>query len=78
MKMSYEFAKRLMDDLTTLAVLANGWELASPLEIAETEDYARAIFLRLCNDWEEEMREKWEIETNGKLNPCNFLLEEYR
>lgn len=76
--MSYEFAKRLMDDLAMLAVLANEQELASPLKIVETENYARTIFLRLCNDWEEEMREKWEIETNGKFNTCNLLLEEYK
>lgn len=62
MKMPYKFAKRLMDDLATLAVLANGREPLSAVEIAETEEYARAMFLQLCATWEEEMRENWEID----------------
>lgn len=62
MKMSYEFAKRLMDDLAMLAVLANGREPASALEIAETEEYARAIFLQLTTAWEDEKLKKWEID----------------
>lgn len=62
MKMSYEFAKRLMDDLAMLAVLANGREPASALEIAKTEEYARSTFLRLTTEWEDEKHEKWEID----------------
>lgn len=62
MKMPYKFAKRLMDDLATLAVLANGREPLSAVDVAETEEYARGTFLQLCSAWEEEMRENWEIE----------------
>lgn len=61
MKMPYKFAKRLMDDFATLAVLANGREPLSADEVAETEDYARETFIQLCNAWEKEMKESWEI-----------------
>lgn len=62
MKMSYEFAKKLMDDFAMLAVLANGREPASVLEVAKAEEYARSTFLLLTTEWEEEMHKKWEID----------------
>lgn len=61
MKMSFEFAKQLMDDLATLAVLANGRNLMTAEEIAETEDYAHSTFVQLCEAWETEMNEKFEV-----------------
>lgn len=62
MKMSYEFAKKLMNDLAMLAVLANEREPMSALEIAKTEEYTRATFLQLTTEWENEMHKRWKID----------------
>lgn len=61
MRMPYSFARRLMNDLTQMALYANGSEVKTVFEVEEAEAYSRALFARLCADWEEEMHEKWEI-----------------
>lgn len=65
MRMPLEFAKQLMDDLAMLAVFANGRSPMTAEEIAETEDYARSTFLNLCEAWETEMNERFEVECEG-------------
>lgn len=62
MKMTYDFAARLMNDFFLLACYANGRLPETDEEISTTEQYARDMFLGLTEDWEEVMGEEWEIE----------------
>ena len=81
MKMSNELANALMDALACLAISANGGvevdENGEPIMTEEQEElvltYARSAFTKICEEWEEEMGEKWEIEMKGENENENQL-----
>ena len=79
MKMTNILAKSLLDDLACLAISANGGAeldengevVASPEKLELIGTYARNKFVEICNEWEEVMGEKWQIEekTSAPTSP---------
>lgn len=61
MRMTQKLANDLMDNLAALNISANGRLPETEEEIKSCERYAKATFLRLCEEWEQTMGGTWEI-----------------
>ena len=61
MRMTEKLANDLMDNLAALDISANGRLPETEEELQSCERYAKATFLRLCEEWEQTMRGTWEI-----------------
>ena len=61
MRMTEKLANDLMDNLASLAISANGCLPETEEELQSCERYAKATFLRLCEEWEQTMGGTWEI-----------------
>lgn len=70
MKMTFKCADELMTALACVAISANGGcpvdENGEPNMTEEqlemVNEYAKRKFVEICEEWEEEMDEDWEIE----------------
>ena len=70
MKMTFKCADELMTALACVAISANGGcpvdENGEPNMTKEqmemVNEYAKRKFVEICEEWEEEMGEDWEIE----------------
>ena len=70
MKMTFKCADELMTALACVAISANGGcptdENGEPSFTADqleaVNGYARRKFVEICEEWEDEMGEAWEIE----------------
>lgn len=62
MKLDFSIAERLMNDLAVICCAANNRVPETAEDLEAVENYARAKFIEIMNEWEEEMDEKWEIE----------------
>lgn len=61
MRMTEKLANDLMDNLAALDISANGRLPETEEELQSCERYAKATFLRLCEEWEQTMGGTWEI-----------------
>lgn len=61
MRMTQKLANDLMDNLAALDISANGRLPETEEELQSCERYAKASFLRLCEEWEQTMGGTWEI-----------------
>ena len=61
MRMTEKLANDLMDNLAALAISANERIPETEEELQSCERYAKATFLRLCEEWEQTMGGTWEI-----------------
>lgn len=61
MRMTQKLANDLMDNLAALDISANGRLPETEEELQSCERYAKATFLRLCEEWEQTMGGTWEI-----------------
>ena len=61
MRMTQKLANDLMDNLAALDISANGRLPETEEEIKSCERYAKASFLRLCEEWEQAMGGTWEV-----------------
>ena len=61
MEMTQVLANALMDNLTALAISANGRIPETEEEIKSCERYAKKTFFRLCEEWEHTMGENWKF-----------------
>jgi hypothetical protein len=62
MVMPQSFANELMDNFYRLACYANGRMPEEPEEHEATIEYAKNAFLAVCDQWEDEMGQPWEVE----------------
>lgn len=70
MKMTFKCADELMTALACVAISANGGcpvdENGEPnmteKQMEMVNEYAKRKFVEICEEWEEEMGEDWEIE----------------
>lgn len=61
MRMTQKLANDLMDNLAALDISANGRLPETEEELQSCERYAKATFLRLCEEWEQTMGGTWEV-----------------
>ena len=61
MRMTEKLANDLMDNLAALDISANGRLPETEEELQSCERYAKATFLRLCEEWEQTMGGTWEV-----------------
>ena len=61
MRMTQKLANDLMDNLAALAISANGRIPETEEELQSCERYAKATYLRLCEEWEQTMGGTWEV-----------------
>ena len=61
MRMTQKLANDLMDNLAALAISANGRLPETEEELQSCERYAKATYLRLCEEWEQTMGGTWEV-----------------
>ena len=71
MRMTQKLANDLMDNLAALDISANGRLPETEEELQSCERYAKATFLRLCEEWEQTMGGTWEI-TPDENNTYDF------
>ena len=64
MRMTQKLANDLMDNLAALDISANGRLPETEEELQSCERYAKATFLRLCEEWEQTMGGTWEVVPN--------------
>lgn len=64
MRMAQKLANDLMDNLAALDISANGRLPETEEELQSCERYAKASFLRLCEEWEQTMGGTWEVVPN--------------
>ena len=65
MRMTQKLANDLMDNLAALDISANGRLPETEEELQSCERYAKATFLRLCEEWEQTMGGTWKITSDS-------------